>query len=101
MAEDGKKRIKVALFDGKRMMGLGEFKPFPPETRLVAYVDLLGFKDMILKDPTGKNIGSSRINVILPLFENQQFVYLRLSMVITTWIYSNLTEMSVVVPPNP
>jgi hypothetical protein len=39
--------------------------------------------------------------VIFPLFENQHFIYLRLSMVITTWIYSDLTEMSVVVPPNP
>jgi hypothetical protein len=45
--------------------------------------------------------GSSRINVIFPLFENQHFIYLRLIMVITIWIYSNLAEMSVVVPPNP
>ena len=45
--------------------------------------------------------GSSRINVIFPLFENQHIIYLRLSMVITIWIYSDLTEMSVVVPPNP
>jgi hypothetical protein len=45
--------------------------------------------------------GSSRINVIFLLFENQHFIYLRLSMVITTWIYSNFTEISVVVPPNP
>jgi hypothetical protein len=48
-----------------------------------------------------RNYGSSRINVIFPLFENQHFIYLRLSMVITIWIYSDLTEMSVVIPPNP
>jgi hypothetical protein len=48
-----------------------------------------------------EKVGSSRINVIFPLFENQHFIYLRPSMVITAWIYSNLMEMSVVVPPNP
>jgi hypothetical protein len=52
-------------------------------------------------EPEDRNMGSWRINVIFPLFENQHFIYLRLSMVITTWIYSDLTEMSVFVPPNP
>jgi hypothetical protein len=57
MAENEKKgTIRAALLDGKRMMVLDDFTPFPPMTSLVAYVDLLGFKAMILKDPTGKDL---------------------------------------------
>nr|AAU82586.1 hypothetical protein GZ18F2_16 [uncultured archaeon GZfos18F2] len=54
-----------------------------------------------ISELVGIKRGSSRINVIFPLFENQHFIYLRRSMVVTTWIYSDLTEMSVAVPPNP
>ena len=32
------------------------------------------------------------MNVIFPLFENQHFIYLRLSMVITTWLYDDLRD---------
>lgn len=47
---------KAALVAGDRAMDLGEIKPFGSEIWAVAYVDLLGFKAMILNDPTGKDL---------------------------------------------
>lgn len=50
-----KKPVRMGFMDGTRSMTLSEFTPALPESFVVAYVDLLGFKEMILKDPTGKN----------------------------------------------
>jgi hypothetical protein len=55
------RELKGALIAGDRSMSLGEFTPFPEDTSIVAYVDLLGFKEMIRSDPAG--------TVLVPILE--------------------------------
>lgn len=55
------RELKLALVAGSRSMSFSGFTPFPEETAVVAYVDLLGFKEMVRSDPTGK--------VLIPVLE--------------------------------
>jgi hypothetical protein len=54
MTTPSTKRSQGVLFDGKRMMEIGEYAVHPADVFLVAFVDILGFKKMILCDPSGK-----------------------------------------------